>query len=57
MKYYTVSVPDYGELILNYNFLKAERSNAKYDVSVPDYGELILNYMEFNIMQFFTSYN
>ena len=36
-----VSVPDYGELILNF-----KKFNQKYNinpVSVPDYGELILN--------------
>ena len=37
-----VSVPDYGELILNLYLKRRKRRQCK-KVSVPDYGELILN--------------
>ena len=41
-----VSVPDYGELILNAG--NAKQFDETYgDVSVPDYGELILNRFQF----------
>ena len=37
-----VSVPDYGELILNW-YKKHPEDRKEEKVSVPDYGELILN--------------
>ena len=37
-----VSVPDYGELILN-NIVEGIEFDENSKVSVPDYGELILN--------------
>ena len=38
-----VSVPDYGELILNSINVKRLSVFSVFKVSVPDYGELILN--------------
>ena len=38
-----VSVPDYGELILNCIMRNVVINGTKFSVSVPDYGELILN--------------
>ena len=42
--YILVSVPDYGELILN-NLQGEVKEHTEEIVSVPDYGELILNHL------------
>ena len=39
-----VSVPDYGELILNTPTVGGAYATIVENVSVPDYGELILNF-------------